>query len=567
VTLPDLDRICVVIGRTRHGMMLAELQEAVKQGARFIELRLDFLKKAPDFKRLLANKPCTLLATVRRPPDGGKWDQGEEARLMLLRQAIVAGFDWVDLETDIADRIPRFGPVRRIISYHNFREMPADLEKIHQRMCAQDGDVVKLVVRAQHPADNLRVLALIRNAPKPTVAFCIGEMGFPSRILQARYGAPFTYACFNKERNIAPGMPSFAEIRKIYHYEQIGPETRVFGVIGDPVGHSLSPLIHNTAFRQLGMDAVYLPFRVPRDLLNDFLNAFQELPVEGYSVTIPHKEEAARLARHHDETVERTKAANTLVRDDKEFLAYNTDYEGCIDTLKTFLPTFSKPTDAEGPPSVSPLDITSNLNLPAGALTTSRSAAGLNPAAITSAPGSSIVTAPTTSPSPEPVGNPISGRVALVLGAGGVARAVAFALQREGALVTVTNRTLQRAEALASEVGCRCVEWNARHNVLCDLVVNCTSVGMHPNVDESPLHHSFLKPGLVVFDTVYTPEKTLLIREAAERGCHLITGVELFIRQAALQFQHFTGKSAPIDLFRKIIRRALSPVQLREEQA
>ena len=127
--------ICVVIGRTRHKMVQAELQEAAKRGARLIELRLDFLAKAPDFKRLLANKPCPLVATVRRPQDGGRWSGTEEARQMLLRQAIVAGFDWVDVETDVADVIRRFGRVKRIISYHN-----------------------------------LRVLSLVKDAPKPTVA-------------------------------------------------------------------------------------------------------------------------------------------------------------------------------------------------------------------------------------------------------------------------------------------------------------------------------------------------------------------------------------------------------------
>src|SRR4051812_35849064 len=297
-------------------MVQVEVQEAAKQGARLIELRLDFLKKAPDFKRLLENKPCPMIATVRRPPDGGKWDGSEDARRMLLRQAVVGGFDWVDLETDVAEAIPRFGKVRRIVSYHNFREMPADLEKIHERMCGQDADVVKIVVRAQHPNDNLRVLGLVKNTRKPTVAFCMGDLGFPSRILQAKYGAPFTYAAFNKERNIAPGMPSFTEVTKVYHYHEIGPDTAVYGVIGDPVGHSLSPLIHNKAFRKLGVAAVSLPFRVPRDTLGDFLKAFERVPVKGYSVTIPQKEAAAVIARDKDETVERTNAANTLVRGD-----------------------------------------------------------------------------------------------------------------------------------------------------------------------------------------------------------------------------------------------------------
>src|SRR3954468_21836749 len=255
VTLPDVDPICVVIGRTRHQMMIAEIQEAAKQGARLIELRLDFLKKAPDFKRLLANKPCPMVATVRRPMDGGKWDGSEEERKILLRQAIVGGFDWVDLETDVADTIPRFGKVRRIVSYHNLKEMPADLEKIHQRMCAQEADVLKIAVRGKTAADNLRVLNLIRGAPKPTVAFCTGDVGFPSRILQAKYGAPFTYAAFNKERMSGLGIPSFTEVSKLYRFAKLDAQTTWFGVIGDPVGHSLSPLIHNKAFDALGVNA------------------------------------------------------------------------------------------------------------------------------------------------------------------------------------------------------------------------------------------------------------------------------------------------------------------------
>src|SRR5947199_3490737 len=120
--LAGTEQICVVIGRTRHKMVQIEIQEAAKRGAAMIELRLDFLAKAPDFKRLLADKPCPVVATLRRPKDGGRWSGTEDARKMLLRQAIVAGFDWVDLETDVADEIRRFGGVKRIVSYHNLQE-------------------------------------------------------------------------------------------------------------------------------------------------------------------------------------------------------------------------------------------------------------------------------------------------------------------------------------------------------------------------------------------------------------------------------------------------------------
>jgi 3-dehydroquinate dehydratase/shikimate dehydrogenase len=501
----DGDSICVVIGRTRHKMVQAEIQEAGKQGAKLIEVRLDYLAKAPDFSRLLANKPCPMIATVRRIVDGGKWNGGEEARRMLLRQAIVAGFDWVDLETDVADGIPRYKDVKRIVSYHNSREVPASLEEIHAKLCKQDADVVKLAVRAHNQSDNLRVLNLLKNPKKPTIAICMGDMGMASRMLGPLYGTPFTYAAFNKERGIAPGLLSFAELKHVYHYEQINAETMVYGVIGDPVAHSLSPHLHNAVFRRLGINGVYLPFRVPRTDLGTFLANFDKIPVQGYSVTIPHKEAVAELVKHRDPTVEQTQSANTLIRWDKGgFTAYNTDYQAVLDTLRAELPT------------------------------------------------------------PKEGGKPVlESKSVLVLGAGGIARTVAHALHRERCIVTVTSRTLERAQKLAAEVGCRQTEWEARHSTVADIVINCTPVGMHPDVDESPMHPSYFKTGLTVFDAVYTPETTLLIKEARDRGCHIITGVELFVRQAALQFELFTGVQAPVDKMRAVIRRLISPVTIK----
>jgi 3-dehydroquinate dehydratase/shikimate dehydrogenase len=506
VTLPGVDPICVVIGRTRHKMVQAEIREAHRQGAGLIEIRLDLLKMAPDFKRLLAEKPCPLIATCRRFEDGGKYGGNESARQMLLRQAIVAGFDWVDLETDVADTIRRFKDVRRIVSYHNMREVPADLESIHARMCQQDADIVKVAVRALKPTDNLRVLALLKDPPKPTVALCMGDQGMPARVLAAKYGAPFTYAAFNKDRTLAPGMPNFDDMRDLYHYPKIDAETQVYGVLGDPVAHSLSPLVHNHAMRSAGLNAVYLPFRVPRGDLAGFLREFDKLPVCGYSVTIPHKETAAALAKEKAPSVKITGAANTLVRDEGGFIAYNTDFEGVLAVFRDQLP------------------------------------------------------ASTTA-------SPLQGKLVMVLGAGGVARSVAFACQREGAIVTIVNRTAERARELAEEAGCKCADWGARHQILSDIVVNCTSVGMHPNVDQSPVARDFLKDKMTVFDTVYTPESTLLIKEARDQGCRVITGVELFVRQAALQFQLFTGREPPLELMQSVLRRGLSPVHIKPDPA
>src|SRR5262249_60826348 len=174
-----------------------------------------------------------------------------------------------------------------------------------------------------------------------------------------------------------------------------------------------------------------------------------------------------------------------------------------------------------------------------------------------------------SNPPPGPDGEPpaVHPRTILLLGAGGVARAVAHALHRANTLLTIVNRTHDRAHRLAEEVGCRVVDWGARHSVLCDVVINCTPVGMHPKVDESPLHYSFLKPGLTVLDAVYTPETTLLVKEARDRGCHVITGVDFFVRQAAAQCKLFTGQEPPVELIRKVVKRAVSPVALRDEEA
>jgi 3-dehydroquinate dehydratase/shikimate dehydrogenase len=504
--MQDNPGICAVIGRTRHKMMHAEVQEAVKQGARLIELRLDFLAKAADFKRLLAARRCPLIATFRRPSDGGRWAGTEEERHVLLRQAIVAGFDYVDLETDIADAIRRFGKVKRIVSYHNLRETPEELEDIYARMCKQDPDIIKIAVTAQQPGDNLRVLRLIKDAPFPTIAHCMGELGLCSRFLSLRYGAPFTYGAFNKERNFAPGMPSFRDLQKVYFAEQIDTNTRVYGVIGDPVGHSLSPLIHNRALRELGINAVYVPFQVPRGELSAFVQAFAEVPVRGYSVTIPHKEPAAKLLGKRDEAVEAMGAANTLMATTGGFASYNTDAQAAIDSLRAHIPQAQDGTTL-----------------------------------------------------------PLSSRTVLLLGAGGVARAVAYALRSEGAALTIANRTLEHAQKLAEVIGCKYVDWAARNSTVCDTLINCTSVGMHPNIDESPVHNSCLKPGLVVFDTVYTPETTLLVREARSRDCNVLTGVDMFVRQAGLQFKLFTGMDAPLELMTAVVRRALSPVHVAEE--
>lgn len=494
--------ICVSIGRSRHKHMLAEHRHLCEQGAKLVELRLDYISSRVNIQRLLKDRPCATIITVRREQDGGKYIGTEEARQTMLREAIACGVEYVDLEEDIAGQIPRFGKTKRIVSYHSFRNTPDNLRELHDRLQSLDADIVKIATMANHPHDNLRMLEMMHESETPTIGMCMGDIGTPSRILAAKFGAPFTYATFHHERALAPGQLSYDQMVSVYRYESISRNTDVYGVVADPIGHSLSPQIHNAAFGALGIDAVYLPFRVPFDTLGPFIEDVQRLGVRGLSVTIPHKEAIAKFLTRVDPAVKGIGAVNTVLFKDSEIIGYNTDYKAAMDCLEQAL--------GGGPP-------------------------------------------------PEP--SQLKGKKVVVLGAGGVARAIMYGLERRGAKITIASRTRARASHLAETFGGKAVDWPARHVADAEVIINCTPVGMHPNVDESPYNKAHLKPTMAVFDTVYNPESTLLLKEARSKGCHVVTGVDMFIHQAALQFMLFTGREAPEAVMRETLKRAIGPVR------
>ena len=490
--------IVVSLGRTRPSAFREGHQQLADAGAKVVELRVDWVRNKPDIGRLLKDRPTPVVVTCRRREDHGKWTGNEQQRQAVLREAIVGGAEYVDIEEDIARAIPRYGDTKRIISYHNFDETPSDLDAIYQRMTACDADIIKIVTMAVTPSDNLKILEMAKKAERPTVAFCMGEYGLPSRILCAQAGAPFTYAGFSSQREMAPGQLTFAETRNLYGFNRITPNTRVFGVIGDPIAHSLSPLLHNSAFRKTGFDGVYLPLKIPAEQMTQSLRDYRRLGFEGFSVTIPHKEAAIEFADEPDLQADLIGASNTLHFQEEKWHATNTDYDAIIETL---LHTMSE----------------------------------------------SLVERPS-----------LNGKKVLIMGAGGVARAAVCAMIQEKALVTITNRTRKRAADLAAEMGCQTVGWENRASETIDILINCTSVGMSPAMNETPFEQHWLHESMLVFDTVYTPENTLLLKHARERGCVTASGIEMFVRQAARQFELFTGQSAPVDYMTETLRKFLS---------
>jgi 3-dehydroquinate dehydratase/shikimate dehydrogenase len=497
--------ICVTIGRGRHQSLAEEWNEAAKAGAELVELRIDCLRREPDLERILKDRPTPLVFTIRRGIDGGLWGGNEEKRQQLLREAIALGVEYVDLEHDIAGNIRRFGKTKRIVSYHNLKTTPEDLQDIVEQCEELDPDIVKIATAAGSLAEASHVMRLGLSKKFPTIAIAMGDIGFFTRILGAKYGSPFTYAGFNPERIFAVGMPQFPVLRRDYCYNQINSKTRVYAVIGDPIQQSLSPAIHNAAFRHLGMNKVLVPILVPSGELETFLRELSWLDIKGFSVTIPHKEAVVPLLQWKVGAVEWTGSCNTVVIEaDGRRIGFNTDERAAIDSLELGMGGTGEPESA----------------------------------------------------------SPLIDKQVLILGAGGVARSIAFGLVRRGAHVTITNRHDERAKALAEEVGCRVATWSQRASSIADVVINCTPVGMHPHVHDTPLPQSaFSRSGIVVFDTVYHPENTMFLKLARERKAMTITGVEMFLRQAAHQFKIYTGADAPIEVMREALKRKLGPIR------
>ncbi len=504
--------LCVTIGRSRHKFMIAEYQHLSSIGAELVEMRLDYIGRAIDLRRLFANRAAPIIATCRRREDGGRWMKTEQERQVILRSAIASGVDYVDLEEDVAGSIPRYGKTKRIVSLHNFEETPENLEEIHARLANLDADIVKIATMANSFADSIRMLELLKTVKIPTIALCMGDLGTVTRILGLRFGSPFTYTTLNTERKIAPGQITFDMMKKVYRASEINAETRIFGVVADPVAHSLSPLIHNAAFAHDQLNYRYLPFRVPPDELKLFMSWCRRSGVGGLSVTIPHKEAALELVDEAESAATGIKAINTAVFSDEGVAGFNTDYRAAMDCINIALDQKNILGDDR-----------------------------------------------------------LRGRSVLVMGAGGVSRAIAYGLKQRGAVVTITSRTNERADQLAEDLYCKSIPWDKRYEIKPGIIVNGTPVGMHPNVDETPYAKEKLaqllgaSDNLIVFDTVYNPEQTLLLKDARTVGCQVISGVDMFIRQAAYQYKLFTGNIAPAKVMVKALRDAISPVRYRED--
>jgi 3-dehydroquinate dehydratase/shikimate dehydrogenase len=500
ISVRSLPPICVALSAADPNSLQRLALAECAAGAKFVELRLDLLPRPeaglPLIKLLRERWPkLKILATCRRKEAQGGFAGSIEEQERILAKAASNGAQLLDLEIETAEPAPDVvGRLRQkgrvVVSFHDFEKAPSS-EKVLKRLQKIPADLYKMAVAGVKPSDSGRLLRLLGQADAPPlVVLAMGEVGAASRILSPSRGAAFTFAAPNTAPGTAPGQYSAAVMQGLYRVDKLTRETRVFGVIASPVAHSMSPVLHNRALRKCAIDGVYLPFRVEPERLSDFFRFAEELPVEGFSVTLPHKEKVMRHLAGSDKLALQIGAVNTVFRKGRQWWGTNTDAIGVTAPLERL--------------------------------------------------------------------RRLKGATALVVGTGGAARAAVFGLKAKGARVAVTGRRHEKVRALAQATGAEGLVWDVAIQRGFDILVQSTPVGMSPNVEDNLFPDAI--PAEIVLDMVYNPLRTALIKRAREQGKTVVLGLEMFIEQAAAQFELWTKLPAPRAVMRNAVLDVLQGV-------
>jgi len=511
-------KLTVPIAAKDLGQAKQQIKAARAAGAEMLELRTDYLenlnldlvKNLIAEAKTAARQPLPIIVTCRDRRQGGAIGYPDHLRIDILTEALKAGVEFIDFEyenflsAENQERIQRalsqVSKGRLILSAHNFETKFPNITKLHRHIqTLYPAAIPKLVYTANHINDCFEAFDLLRRTGVERIVFCMGAAGLITRIIAKKLNSFVTFASIDDKSETAPGQMTIEQLKTIYRWDSINADTKLYGVIGSPVAHSVGPAAHNACFADTGENRLYLPLLVEggREEFDYFLRHILTrswLGFRGFSVTIPHKENALNFVKENQGFVEplaeKIGAVNTIiVGPDSKLLAYNTDYTAALDAI------------------TSTLDSKANLkDLPV-----------------------------------------------TIIGAGGVARAIVAGLSDAGAKITIYNRTTARGEKLAAEFNCDFAPLDDLPNVKAKLLINCTSVGMYPDTDATPLPKKCIKKNMVVFDTVYNPPQTLLLKQAEEKKAKTIDGLSMFINQAAAQFKLFTGKASNTKLMRKSI--------------
>ena len=492
-----LPRVCVAVIGEDPADIIGRAESLVRDNP-FMEFRLDYLSNPaaglPKLKHFLDLHPeATVIATCRRAVNGGKFKGSAAAQLELLKKAAATGFQLVDIElqsaeilkaAELADLKDRVGV---ILSYHDFKATKK-LEEVFAGMKKYSADFYKVVSTATTLYDNVHMMKFVQahSAQYEMVGLCMGEQGIISRVLGVRAGSIFTFGSATRGEETAPGQVTASELRDTYRIEAVDAATQVYGVAGDPISHSMSPIMMNTAFRRETVNAVYLALHAKT--LKDLLACVNDIPIRGLSITMPYKQDIVEVLTNSDALTRQIGACNTVVRaQDGKLYGFNTDVAGVVVPLEQRMA--------------------------------------------------------------------LQGAKVLIVGAGGVARAAAFGLKNKGAEVFITNRTPEHGQTLARQAKAKYMKRADVAKSSFDVILNATPMGMGAN-RQSPLEDKELNTKYL-FDLVYVPAETRLMKMARARNIEVIPGLEMFVQQGARQFEIWTGKPSPIAEMSFVVSKAL----------
>lgn len=480
-------------GPVEAGAELAALPSEVS----VLEVRADLTGDldAASLRRDLEGKGFSgdLLYTLRSRAEGGRW-KGPDGERRERLTAAVDGYDLVDLEgeRDLHSQVLEGVPAeKRLISWHGPATDLETLAQLFRRLAVVDARYYKLVPVAGQSGEELTPLQLLHGLQRrDVVAFAAGEVGLWTRLVALRLGSPLVYGSVGEDP-AAPGQPSVARLVRDYGLPELAPVEALFGIVGRPVSHSLSPRLHNGAYRELDLPFLYLPFHAP--FFGDFWLEVVEgpwfeawgLPLRGLSVTSPYKASAQAVAGATSPLVECIGGANTLVHHDGVWEAESTDPDGVVGPL-------------------------------------------------------------------EERGVEISGRRAAVWGAGGAGRAAAVGLARAGAEVTLVNRTADRGREVARTLELPFLPFDGADPADFELLVHATPLG-RDDTDPLPFDPAAVSRTAVVVDMVYRDRPTALVEALRRRGVRVVGGREMLLHQAFAQFRMMTGRELPVALGRRLL--------------
>ncbi|CAN4101197.1 unnamed protein product [Withania somnifera] len=491
--------------------MAASMHKAKQEGADVVELCIDALtfSHISQVEHLLKQRSLPSIVSFR--PNSRRNCCREDSKkicLQVLKLAVELDVEFVEVDCDVvceehvAELMSRRSNCKIIASsYVNGGNPTKDrLCNLIINLQSTGADIIKLVIDVAYITDVEPVFHMLTHSQVPLIARAAGDRGLISQLLGPKYGAFFV--CGSLGGKSTPGLPPLTSIKEVYKLEYLNPDTRVFGVISNPVGHSKGPLLHNPAFWHTGYNGIYVPLLV--DNVKEFFRVFSCNDYAGFSVGIPHKEAAVRCCDEVDALAKSIGAVNTIIRrpSDGKLVGYNTDCEACVTAIEDALRE-RKTTNGHA----------SNVS-------------------------------------------PIAGKVFVLVGAGGAGRAIAFGAKSRGARVVIFNRKYERAKALAAAVCGEALPYECLNDFCPEkgmILANASAVGMQPKIDQTPISMEALRSYELVFDAVYTPRNTRLLQEATEVGATVVSGVEMFVRQALGQFKLFTNGLAPIDFMRRIV--------------